>query len=47
MILLLRYKAGTLKKLKVSDLKAFLVSKGVAGKGKKADLLEQVEELLA
>ena len=41
------YKAGTLKKAKVSELKAFLFSKDVKPKGKKADLLEQVEELLA
>ena len=40
-------KAGTLKKAKVSELKAFLFSKDVKPKGKKADLLEQVEELLA
>jgi len=36
-------KAGTLKKLKVADLKKFLKSKNLEVKGKKADLINRIE----
>ncbi|KAJ7248523.1 SPOC like C-terminal domain-containing protein [Mycena rebaudengoi] len=41
-----RYSEGMLKKLTVDQLKAFLKSKGQTHSGKKADLLERVEEYL-
>jgi hypothetical protein len=41
------YQAGTLQKVKVSDLKSFLRFKDVKPKRNKPDLLQQVEELLA
>ncbi|KAJ7432310.1 SPOC like C-terminal domain-containing protein [Mycena galericulata] len=41
-----RYSEGNLKKLTVEHLKTFLKSKGQPSSGKKADLLERVEEYL-
>ncbi|KAJ7771072.1 SPOC like C-terminal domain-containing protein [Mycena maculata] len=41
-----RYSEGNLKKLTVEQLKTFLKSKGQQSSGKKADLLERVEEYL-
>ncbi|KAJ7129186.1 SPOC like C-terminal domain-containing protein [Mycena epipterygia] len=41
-----RFSDGNLKKLTVEQLKTFLKSKGEASSGKKADLLERVEEYL-
>jgi len=41
------HQAGTLQKVKVSDLKSFLRFKDVKPKRLKPDLLQQVEELLA
>ncbi|KAL0237229.1 hypothetical protein PCE1_000626 [Barthelona sp. PCE] len=38
---------GTLKQLKVPQLKEFLAAKGIARSGRKADLMERVEEYFA
>jgi ATP-dependent DNA helicase 2 subunit 1 len=40
------FQKGTLSKLTVSVLKDYLASQGRSSAGKKADLVEQVEELL-